>query len=82
MLAVAQQLQPSIEWRQGMAESLPYEDNSFDAVVSQFGLMFFQDRSASLSEMLRVLKPNATMAVAVWESLQRITSLPTFSCNA
>ena len=76
MLAVAQQLQPSIEWRQGMAESLPYGDNSFDAVVSQFGLMFFQDRYASLSEILRVLKPNATMAVAVWGSLERSQAYP------
>src|SRR5688500_232640 len=39
MLAVAKQLAPNIEWRQGTAESLPFADGSFDAVVSQFGLM-------------------------------------------
>ena len=76
MLEVAKRLDPSIEWRQGMAESLPFEDNSFDAVVSQFGLMFFQERATALSEMLRVLKPQGTMAVAVWDSLERSQAYP------
>src|SRR5919108_885014 len=40
MLAVATKLEPQIAWRQGMAESLPYPDESFDVVISQFGLMF------------------------------------------
>lgn len=76
MLAVARELEPSIEWREGMAESLPYADNSFDAVVSQFALMFFEDGTAALSEMLRVLKPEGTMAIAVWESLERSQAYP------
>jgi len=42
MLAVAARVAPGIEWRP--AESLHYPDQSFDAVVSQFGLMFFADR--------------------------------------
>lgn len=71
MLVVAQQLAPSIEWKQGTAEELPYEDNSFDAVISQFGLMFFRDRPAALREMLRVLVPRGRIAVAVWESLEK-----------
>src|SRR5262245_30404570 len=48
MLAVARQLAPNIEWREGVAESLPFPDQSFDTVVSQFGLMFFTDRPRSL----------------------------------
>lgn len=76
MLAVAQQLAPSIDWRQGLAESLPYEDHSFDAVVSQFGLMFFQDRTAAIKEMLRVLVAGGRLAVAVWESLERSAAYP------
>ena len=69
MLAVARSKSPDIEWRQGQAESLPFEDAVFDHVVSQFGLMFFQDRSKAISEMLRVLRPGRSGCVAVWASL-------------
>ena len=72
MLAVAESLAPSVDWRLGTAESLPYEDASFDAVVSQFGLMFFADRYKALDEMLRVLVPGGRLAVAVWDSLDNI----------
>jgi ubiquinone/menaquinone biosynthesis C-methylase UbiE len=77
MLAVAERLAPAVEWRQGTAESLPYEDHSFDAVVSQFGLMFFADRREALREMVRVLAPGGRMAVAVWESLENSPAYPT-----
>ncbi|NIR89273.1 MAG: methyltransferase domain-containing protein [Gammaproteobacteria bacterium] len=72
MLAVARRIAPQIEWRQGEAESLPYPDDSFDAVVSQFGLMFFTDRVAALREMMRVLAPEGRLAVAVFDSLDNI----------
>lgn len=70
MLAVARQLEPAVDWREGFAESLPFPDESFDAVVSQFGLMFFTDRRQALREMLRVLVPGGRLAVAVWDSLE------------
>ena len=69
MLEVARKLEPSIEWHSGAAESLPFPDESFDAVVSQFGMMFFSDRAGAVREMLRVLKPGGRWAVAVWSSL-------------
>lgn len=69
MLAVARREAPAIDWRQGMAETLPFQDNSFDAVVSQFGLMFFEDRPAALKEMWRVLRPDGRLVVAVWDVL-------------
>ena len=50
MLALARELAPQVEWREAMAESLPFPDRSFDAVVSQFGLMFFSDRPQALRE--------------------------------
>ena len=69
MLAVARQTAAQIEWREGQAEALPFADDSFDAVVSQFGLMFFMDRILAIQEMMRVLRPGGTLAVAVWDSL-------------
>ena len=69
MLAVAKELESSIEWREASAESLPFPDRSFDMVASQFGLMFFTDRHRAIREMLRVLIPNGRLVVAVWDSL-------------
>jgi SAM-dependent methyltransferase len=69
MLAVAERKAPQIEWRQGIAEDLPFASDSFDAVISQFGLMFFEDKAAALKEMVRVLQPGGRLAVAVWDSL-------------
>ncbi len=69
MLAVAARTEPQVEWRQGNATSLPFDDMSFDAVVSQFALMYFPDRVASLREMWRVLAPAGRLAVAAWASI-------------
>jgi SAM-dependent methyltransferase len=71
MLAVARRKAPEIEWRQGQAEALPFPAGRFDAVASQFGLMFFEDRVLALTEMWRVLKPRGRLAVAVWDGLER-----------
>jgi ubiquinone/menaquinone biosynthesis C-methylase UbiE len=71
MLAVARRRAPAIDWHLGRAEALPFEDGSFDAVVSQFGLMFFEDRKKALQEMGRVLRPGGVMAVAVWDAAER-----------
>jgi SAM-dependent methyltransferase len=70
MLAVAREKAPDIDWRHGTAESLPFPDDSFDAVVSQFGMMFFTDRSQAVHEMTRVLVPGGRLAVAVWDRLE------------
>jgi len=71
MLAVARRSAPAIDWRAGRAEALPFADSAFAAVVSQFGLMFFEDRIAGLKEMWRVSRPAGRLAVAVWDSLER-----------
>ena len=69
MLDVARNIDPDVDWQLAMAEELPFTDASFDAVVSQFGLMFFENQSKSLGEMWRVLRPGGRLAVAVWDSL-------------
>ncbi|HSE66743.1 MAG TPA: methyltransferase domain-containing protein, partial [Gemmatimonadales bacterium] len=63
--------QVNIEWRQGKAEALPYSEGSFDLVVSQFALMFFENQQAALSETRRVLRPGGRLAVSVWQGLER-----------
>lgn len=69
MLAVARRKHADIQWHAGRAESLPFVDASFDAVVSQFGLMFFDDRVAALREMQRVLRSGGRLVVAVCDAL-------------
>jgi SAM-dependent methyltransferase len=73
MLSVARRIGPGIECRQGDATELPFEDAAFDAVVSQFALMYFPDRAAALREMWRVLRPGGRLAVAVWAPHERAT---------
>jgi len=78
MLAVARRIAPRVEWLEAVAESLPFPDHSFDAVVSQFGLMFFGDRSRATREMLRVCAPGGRVAVAVWDALE---SMPAYGAE-
>jgi ubiquinone/menaquinone biosynthesis C-methylase UbiE len=50
------------------ATSLPFPDRSFDAVVCQFGVMFFPDKPKGYSEVFRVLKPGGHYLFNVWDS--------------
>lgn len=72
MLNVAETNTPEIEWRQAAAESLPLDDNCFDSVVCQFGLMYFEDQQSALKEMMRVLRPGGNLSVVVWDKLENI----------
>ena len=71
MLGVARSKSKRIDWREGRAEDIPFPDESFDAAVSQFGMMFFEDRVAALREMMRVLNRGGRMAVAVCDAVDR-----------
>lgn len=71
MLAVAARRSSGITWNEGPADALPFADRTFDAVLCQFGLMFFPDRSAALREMQRVAAPGGHVVVAVWDSLEQ-----------
>lgn len=73
MLDMAASRQPAddrIVWRQADALHLPFEDDSFDAVCCQFGVMFFPDRIAGYRETLRVLKPGGHFLFNVWDRIE------------
>lgn len=70
MLAAAKEIEPSIDWVLCGAEALDVDDETFDCVISQFGMMFFQDRQKSADEMFRAIKPGGSLAIAVWRSVE------------
>jgi len=59
-----------VELRQADATELPFTDGSFDAVVCQFGLMFFPDKPRAVSEANRVLKPGGAYVLNVWDAIE------------
>ena len=56
----------SVEFLAADAMTLPFRDKTFDAVICQFGLMFFPDRQAALVEVRRLLRPGGRIALTVW----------------
>ena len=56
----------SIDFRVADAQALPYADEQFDVVLSQFGVMFAPDQEKSAAELLRVTKPGGTIGLACW----------------
>lgn len=59
----------AVEWRQADATQLPFEDATFDAVVCQFGVMFFPDKPRAFSEARRVLRPGGVFVFSVWDHI-------------
>jgi ubiquinone/menaquinone biosynthesis C-methylase UbiE len=68
--AAAQTMARSVTWRQADAQTLPFADGAFDAVVCQFGVMFFPDKRAGYREALRVLKPGGIFLFNVWDRIE------------
>ena len=72
MLDHAKTRQPGngrIAWKQADALALPFGDQSFDAVVCQFGVMFFPDKVAGYKEARRVLRTGGHFIFNVWDRI-------------
>ena len=56
----------TVDFREGDAENLPFEDASFDVVISTLGVMFAPNQQKAAEELLRVVKPGGTIAMVNW----------------
>jgi SAM-dependent methyltransferase len=59
-----------VHWRQADALHLPFADATFDAVVCQFGVMFFPDKARAFAEAHRVLRPGGVFLFSVWDRIE------------
>lgn len=71
MLSIATRRAPKIDFVEGDATSLPFSDQAFDLVVSNFGMMHIPDQPAALSEIRRVLRPGGRFLMATWAAPDR-----------
>lgn len=55
-----------IKWEEGNVENLPFEDNSFDVVLSSVGHMFAPNQEVVTKELLRVTKPHGRISFTTW----------------
>jgi len=60
----------AVDWRQADAMHLPFADASFDAVVCQFGAMFFPDKPTAFAQARRVLRPGGLLLFNVWDRIE------------
>lgn len=68
--AIAIGTEHPVEWRQADAMQLPFRDGMFDAVVCQFGVMFFPEKSKAFSEAHRVLRSGGVFMFSVWDRIE------------
>lgn len=59
-----------VEWRQADAAALPFRDESFDAVLCQFGIMFFPDKAKAFAEARRVLQRGGVFLFSTWDRIE------------
>jgi ubiquinone/menaquinone biosynthesis C-methylase UbiE len=71
MVKEARRLHPDVEFREGDAEALPFDGESFDSVTIPFGLVHFARPDTALAEAHRVLRPGGRVAFTVWDAPER-----------
>lgn len=60
----------AVSWKQADAMNLPFPDGAFDAVVCQFGVMFFPDKAKAFAEANRILRPGGAFLFNVWDRIE------------
>ena len=60
-----------VVWQVADAMQLPFGDGAFDAVVCQFGAMFFPDKAKAFAEAHRVLSPGGALFFSVWDRIEK-----------
>ena len=66
-VAANRQRNPGVDVRQAAAETLPFDDDSFDAALAQLVVHFMADPLAGLREMKRVTRPGGAVVASVWD---------------
>jgi SAM-dependent methyltransferase len=67
MVALAGRLHPGIDFREGNAEELPFDDGAFDAVVGNFLILHLGRPERGMAGIVRVLRPGGRLALTVWD---------------
>ena len=78
MVSLAGGLHPGLEFRRADAHRLPFDDASFDAVVGNFLILHLGRPEEAVREFVRVLRPNAGLALTAWD----LPSTPPFSASS
>ena len=71
-IRMARRLNPAVRFEQADAEALPFESDSFDAVVNAYGMCHLPNPDVALREAFRVLKPGGRVAFTVWDIPERV----------
>jgi len=79
MIEVAKRVtsEPGIKWKVADALDLPFNDNVFDLIVCQFGVMFFPDKAKGMQEAFRVLKPGGRFLFNTWDRVENNPAIHT-----
>jgi ubiquinone/menaquinone biosynthesis C-methylase UbiE len=75
MLEKAREIHPDVEFQQGDASNLPFEDHIFDAVVMNFGILHLAEPDRAIEEAFRVLHSQGKFAFSVWEGFDKSIGL-------
>jgi|KBSSwiStaDraftv2_1062776.scaffolds.fasta_scaffold119178_2 ubiquinone/menaquinone biosynthesis C-methylase UbiE len=77
MISIAKEIvkDDTVKWMPADAMQLPFEDDSFDLVVMQFGIMFFPDKEKGLKEAYRVLRHGGKLIFSTWNKVETVKAI-------